>query len=145
MTLDSDALMAFAAEISEAAGAITRSHFGKAAVEFKGDGSEVTVADRAAEEFLLGRIGEVYPGHGVFGEEGARTAGTGAYRWIIDPIDGTRSFAAGVPLYGVLLALEHQGRPILGCAHLPELGETIVAAEGAGCWRNGHRRIAGRC
>ena len=137
MKLDADYLMQFATEAAEAAGAITRSHFRAVGFELKSDGSEVTIADREAEEFLHATISERFPEHGVFGEEGARIEGTGAYRWIIDPIDGTRSFASGVPLYGVLLALEHEGTPVLGCAHFPELKETVVAANGAGCWSDG--------
>lgn len=137
--------MAFAAGTAEAAGAITRSHFGSSDYELKGDGSEVTVADRAAEEFIRGTIADRFPNHGVFGEEGARIEGGSAYRWIIDPIDGTRSFASGVPLYGILLALEHEGTPVLGCASFPELGETLVGATGAGCWRNGMRARVSDC
>src|SRR5690242_642293 len=102
--LDFDSLMDFAVRTAEAAGEITRSHFGSAAVEMKGDGSEVTVADREAEEFIRASIADRFPDHGFFGEEGARSSGSGEYRWIVDPIDGTRSFAAGVPLYGVLIA-----------------------------------------
>lgn len=138
MQMDLDALMQFAVDSAESAGAITRAHFRKVGFELKTDGSEVTIADREAEEFLRKTIAERFPDHGVFGEEGARFDGTSAFRWIVDPIDGTRSFASGVPLYGILLALEHEGRPILGCSHFPELGETVVAAEGAGCWSGGH-------
>lgn len=137
MKLDADDLMQFATEAAEAAGEITRSHFRAVGFELKSDGSEVTIADREAEEFLRKTISERFPGHGVFGEEGARMESAGAYRWIIDPIDGTRSFASGVPLYGVLLALEHDGVPTLGCAHFPEVNETVVAANGAGCWSAG--------
>lgn len=138
---DLDDLMEFAVLAAEAAGVIARSHFGTVGYDVKGDGSEVTIADREAEDFLHQTILGRFPDHGVYGEEGARVEGKGAYRWIIDPIDGTRSFASGVPLYGVLMALEHGGSPILGCAHFPELGETVVAATGAGCWR-GDRAVS---
>ncbi|MEX2570518.1 MAG: inositol monophosphatase family protein [Gemmatimonadota bacterium] len=135
MNLDPDDLMDFAVRTATAAGEITLGHFGRATVEFKGDGSEVTEADRASEAFIRSAIAERFPAHGVFGEEGANITTESAFRWIVDPIDGTRSFASGVPLYGVLLALEVEGAPWLGCAHFPALGDTVVAARGAGCWR----------
>lgn len=137
---DLDILMDFAVGTAEAAGRITLDHFGNVAVEYKGDGSEVTAADHAAEAFVLSAIGERFPDHGILGEEGGSRGTSGRYRWIVDPIDGTRSFASGVPLYGVLLALEEDGSPILGCCHFPALGDTVVAASGAGCWW-GKRRV----
>lgn len=137
--------MDFAVRTAVAAGTITRGHFGAVAVELKGDGSEVTEADRSAEEQIRRAIEEAYPEHGIFGEEGADVVAAGEFRWIVDPIDGTRSFASGVPLYGVLLALEHRGVPILGCAHFPELGDTVVAATGAGCWLNGRAARVSEC
>jgi histidinol-phosphatase len=136
---DLDDLMEFAATTAGAAGALTLEHFGSAAVEFKGDGSEITAADLAAEAYLRSAIQERFPDDGMLGEEGSRAAGRSGRRWIFDPIDGTRSFASGVPLYGVLLALEIEGRPILGCCHFPALSQTLVAATGAGAWFNGRR------
>ena len=143
--LDLDSLMAFASETAVAAGKITLQGFERVAVEFKADGSEVTEADRASEEFIRNVIRERFPDHGVFGEEGANVASGAQYRWIVDPIDGTRSFASGVPLYGVLLALEKDGAPVVGCAHFPALDETIVAATGAGCWRGETRATVSAC
>jgi histidinol-phosphatase len=137
MSLDN--LMDFATRTTRRAGEITLRHFGRVAVERKADGSELTAADLAAEEFIRGALAESYPEDGIVGEEGSAVEGRSGRRWIIDPIDGTRSFAAGVPLYGVLLALEEEGRPVLGCCHLPALGETLVAATGAGAWHNGGR------
>ncbi len=137
--------MDFAARTVTAAGEITLAHFGRAAVEFKGDGSEVTEADRASEEFIRKAISESYPDHGIFGEEGSNVSGGERYRWIVDPIDGTRSFAAGVPLYGILLAFEADGEPLVGCCHFPALADTLVAAKGAGCWRNGKRARVSDC
>lgn len=145
MTHDLDDLMDFAVRTAAGAGDITRARFGSAMVEYKSDGSEVTEADRAAESFIRETIAAAYPEHGIFGEEEDEHTGAGEYRWIVDPIDGTRSFASGVPLYGVLLALEHRGVPIVGCAHFPELGETVVAARGAGCWWGDRRaRVSDR-
>jgi histidinol-phosphatase len=139
MPLDLDDLMDFAVRTARSAGSTALERFGTVAVEYKGDGSEVTEADRSAEAQILAAIGEAYPEHGVHGEEGTEVASRSGARWIIDPIDGTRSFASGVPLFGVLLALEVEGEPLLGCAHFPAIGETIVAARGAGCWHDGKR------
>jgi histidinol phosphatase-like enzyme (inositol monophosphatase family) len=146
MTADFDRLMDFAVLTAEEAGRITLTHFESAAVEYKTDGSEVTMGDRAAEEYIIGAIADAFPGDGILGEEGTlRTAGASVQRWIVDPIDGTRSFASGVPLYGVLIALERNGIPILGCCHFPALKDTLVAAVGAGCWRNGQRARVSEC
>lgn len=132
-----DNLMDFAVRTAERAGKITLEHFGRAVVERKLDGTEVTAADRAAEEFIRQMIAERYPEDGIVGEEDAAVEGTSGRRWIVDPIDGTRSFASGVPLYGVLMALEIEGTLVLGCCHMPALREMIVAANGAGAWHNG--------
>ena len=137
--MDHDALMDFAVRTAEGAGRITMAHFGKVATERKGDGSEVTAADRDSEAYILAEIEQAFPEDGILAEEGGVAASRSGRRWVIDPIDATRSFASAVPLFGVLIALEDEGQPILGCCHLPALGETIVAARGAGAWRNGER------
>lgn len=140
-----DHLLQFASDATQGAGKITLEHFGRVATEFKADGSEVTVADHEAEAFLRSAVEDAFPEDGILGEEGAATASRSGRRWIIDPIDGTRSFATGVPLYGVLLALEVEQRPVLGCAHFPVLGQTLVAATGAGAWFNGRRAQVSGC
>ena len=137
--MDLDNLMRFAAETAERAGEVTLRHFGRVVAERKSDGSEVTAADLAAEAFIREAIGEAFPEDGILGEEGSSVESRSGRRWIIDPIDGTRSFATGVPLYGVLIGLEIDGVPTVGCCHLPGLRETIVAATGAGAWHNGER------
>jgi histidinol phosphatase-like enzyme (inositol monophosphatase family) len=134
---DRDNLMEFAVRLAGNAGSVTLDHFGSAAVEFKGDGSEVTAADRAAEDLVRKSLAEAFPEDGIMGEEGEDVPSRSGRRWIVDPIDGTRSFSCGVPLYAVLIALEEEGRPTLGCCHFPALGETLVAARGAGAWHNG--------
>lgn len=144
-TMDHDNLLDFATRAAERAGSITLQHFGSAVVEFKGDGSEVTEADRAAEEYLRAAIAEAFPEDGILGEEGDEVASRSGRRWILDPIDGTRSFASGVPLYSVLLALEVNGAPILGCCHFPALSQTLAAARGAGAWFNGSRARVSAC
>jgi len=139
-----DNLMDFAVRTATAAGEITLEHFGRAAVEFKGDGSEVTIADRAAEEHIRGALRDAFPEDGIVGEEGEDVPSKSGRRWIVDPIDGTRSFSSAVPLYAVLIALEEEGVPTLGCCHFPVLRETLVAADGAGAWLNGRAaRVSG--
>ncbi|HEX6924519.1 MAG TPA: inositol monophosphatase family protein [Longimicrobiaceae bacterium] len=137
--MDLDNLIDFAVRTAQEAGEITLRHFGRVATERKSDGSEVTAADRESEAFILERLAEQFPEDGVLGEEGGSAVSRSGRRWVVDPIDGTRSFSSGVPLYGVLIALEVDGRPVLGCCHLPALGDTVVAAEGAGAWWNGTR------
>lgn len=141
---DLDALMEFAVRTAGAAGALTLEHFGRVAVERKEDGSEVTAADTAAEAHIREALAEAFPEDGILGEEAGETPGRSGRRWIVDPIDGTRSFASGVPLYAVLLTLEEGGSPILGCAHFPAAGRTLVAARGGGAWLDGKAaRVSG--
>lgn len=93
-----------------------------AEVFYKGDASPVTAADREVEAYLVGEIARLFPGHGILGEESGVHAGRGdaaAYQWVLDPIDGTRSFIAGVPLFSTLIALTYHGRPLYGAVYLP--------------------------
>jgi len=116
------------------AGEVTLAHFGAVLdAESKSDGSPVTLADREAEALLRSRIRERFPGHGILGEEEGEEFGDEPIRWILDPIDGTRSFMRGVPLYAVLIGIEGGGVPLVGVAHFPALGETVAAAIGVGC------------
>ena len=103
----------------------------------KPDNTPVTVADREAEAVLRARIGRAFPSHGILGEEGGETIAAAPYRWILDPIDGTKAFVAGVPLYSVLVGVEVHGAPAVGVLYLPALGEMIAAADGIGCAWNG--------
>jgi histidinol-phosphatase len=133
-------LLDAALRFAQGAGEITLQHFGGRVLdEAKGDGSPVTLADRAAERALRGWIEEAFPGHGVLGEEFGETPGHLPFRWILDPIDGTRSFMRGVPLYGVLIGIEQDGVPVVGVAHFPALDETVSAGVGLGCYWNGVR------
>lgn len=108
-------------------------------VELKADRTPVTKADRGAEEAVRAFLSRECPGHGILGEEFGETPGHGPYRWVVDPIDGTKSFIHHVPLFGTLVALERDGIPIVGVIACHAAGETISAAEGQGAWLNGAR------
>ncbi len=117
------------------AGELTMGYFGRQiAVERKADNSPVTVADREAEQLLRDLISQRFPDDGILGEEHGARAGRSGYRWILDPIDGTKSFIAGVPLFGTLVAVETAGRAVLGVIELPALKERIFAAQDRGAW-----------
>ncbi|HEU0033549.1 MAG TPA: inositol monophosphatase family protein [Kofleriaceae bacterium] len=124
---------------AEAGGSIALGHYrAGVAVERKGDGSPVTIADREAEAAIVAVIRDAFPDHGILGEEGGELA-TGSARWIIDPIDGTHGFANGGLFWGPLVALEAGGEIVAGALALPVLGELYVAAKGLGCWRDRER------
>ncbi len=103
-------------------------------VERKEDDSPVTVADREAEGRLRERIAEQFPQDAIVGEEFGEQAGSSGYQWILDPIDGTKSFISGVPLYGTLVGVAREGRSLLGAIYIPALDEWIHAAKGEGAW-----------
>jgi histidinol phosphatase-like enzyme (inositol monophosphatase family) len=107
--------------------------------EWKADGSPVTEADRMAESAIRDWIATKFPGDAVVGEELGERPGRSGRRWLIDPIDGTKAFVAGVPLWGCLVALMEGERVLVGAAAFPAVEETLVAAPGAGCWHNGSR------
>jgi histidinol phosphatase-like enzyme (inositol monophosphatase family) len=107
------------------------------AVELKADDTPVTCADRESEQIIRERITRSFPDHTILGEEGALKEGDPDYRWIIDPIDGTKTFLRGVPLYGVLIGVEVKDRPSVGVVYMPALDEMVSAATGLGCSWNG--------
>jgi histidinol-phosphatase len=124
-----------AQEVACAAGRHTLRYFQTAiGFERKSDHSPVTVADREAEQLARTAIEKAFPHDGILGEEFGEQPGTSGYRWIIDPIDGTKSFIGGVPLYSTLLGVEQEGRSVIGVIFLPALDEGIHAARGAGAW-----------
>ena len=136
----------FAVRTAYDAGRLTLGYFQTGVrPEFKDDDTPVTVADREAEALMRARIREKYPAHTVVGEEyGTETGSMDTHRWILDPIDGTRSFVRGVPLYGVLIGLEIEGSCEVGAAYFPALDEMVYAATGEGCRLNGRRvRVTG--
>jgi len=130
----------FALDAAWQAGRITLGYFQtQPTVERKSDNSPVTIADKEAERKLRALIGQAFPDHGVIGEEFGEQPGASQLTWIIDPINGTKSFVQGVPLYGVLLALVEDQKPLVGVAHFPALNETVYAMRGGGCYWNGRR------
>ncbi|MFG0326464.1 MAG: inositol monophosphatase family protein [Phycisphaerales bacterium JB037] len=127
-----------ALELAQAGGEITLEHFNTGAleVEKKRDGTPVTVADRACERFIRDEIVRRFPGDGVLGEEFGETlaADPEGCRWILDPIDGTKSFVHGVPLYGTLIGIERRGEIVAGVIRMPALEEVVYASAGGGAW-----------
>jgi histidinol phosphatase-like enzyme (inositol monophosphatase family) len=131
-------LLEFAVDLARGAGEITLQYFRqKPETSTKSDGSYVTIADREAESYLRKRIAERFPDDGILGEEEGELQGTSGRRWILDPIDGTFAFVHGVPLYGVLVAVEIEGEMKVGVVNIPALGEIVSAAKGVGCFLNG--------
>lgn len=134
-----DALLTVAMDAAYRGGRRTLAYFGTGvAVERKADGSPVTAADRASERDIRQVIAAAFPGHTIVGEEEGRSEGSDSgHVWIVDPLDGTRTFIRGVPLYGVLVACVVKGEPLVGAIYLPALDEMVAAAHGRGCTRNG--------
>jgi histidinol phosphatase-like enzyme (inositol monophosphatase family) len=138
-------ILAAAERFALEAGELTLRYFGTdLQVEDKEDGSPVTLADREAEGLIRARIGAEFPGHGILGEEYGPERENADIRWILDPIDGTRAFMRGVPLYGVLIGVEVGGDAKVGVVHFPALGETVSAAVGRGCRWNGRAASVSR-
>lgn len=145
-------LLTEAVELARRAGELTLQFFRRPdlVVEAKDDGTPVTEADRGAERLLRDDLSRRHGDDGILGEEEPETAGTSGRRWIIDPIDGTKAFTHGVPLYTNLLALEDEHGIAVGVINIPALGETVYAARGRGCFVNGeqaqvstHRIVSG--
>jgi histidinol-phosphatase len=142
--LDAPALLRFAVDAARAGGAIALERFQSAPAAWrKSDGTWVTEADHAVEAAIRGRINAAFPDHDVLGEEdGLRAADGGAPRagapvWIVDPIDGTANYVAGIPVFATLVALRVDDEAVLGVVHAPALGETYAAARGHGATMNG--------
>ena len=135
-----DTRIAPAAELARLAGDVALHHYrSNLAVETKADGSPVTIADRAAEGAARDWVERHFPADGVLGEEFGEARPHARRRWIVDPIDGTKAFLCGTPLWGSLVALCEGERVLAGAAYFPAIGELIAAAPGAGCWWNGTR------
>jgi len=128
----------FLIELAEQSGDFIRPLFANpaVAVETKSDASPVTEADRGAEQMMRERIAKQFPAHGVIGEEFGPERGDAEFVWVLDPIDGTKSFITGVPLFGTLIALLKEGQPVLGAIHQPILRELMIG-DGATTTLNG--------
>lgn len=128
MTMNLDRYRTLMAELAAESGAFLRPLFGHRGlvVESKSDQSPVTAADRGAEELMRRLIAKRYPEHGIIGEEFGTENPDAEFVWVLDPVDGTKAFITGVPLWGTLIALLHQGQPVLGCIHQPVLGQVMI-------------------
>lgn len=135
--------MPIALHITAEASEIPRKYFRASFdIDQKSDSSPVTVADRETEQFIRNALAQQFPGHDIFGEEFGRRTTDSEYEWVIDPIDGTRSFVTGMPLYGMLLALLKKGLPLLSIVRMPELDE-VYYGDGSSATRNGNTPL--RC
>ena len=133
---------AIAVEVAWRAGRAALAHYQTGiAAEAKPDLSPVTLADRNAEQIARELIASKFPGDGIIGEEYGAIRPDATRQWILDPIDGTRTFVRGVPLFGSLLALQEDGEPVLGVMYFPAMEESVYAALGEGCWWNGRRAL----
>jgi histidinol-phosphatase len=129
-----------AVQAAQKAGQLALRYFDSSlTIEWKSDDSPVTVADREAEQLLRQMLHGAFPDDGFLGEEFGDTPGRSGFRWIIDPIDGTRSFVRGVPMWGTLVGLEYKNELIAGIAAAPALGHTYRALRGDGAFRNDRR------
>ena len=126
----------FALDMSVKADELIMSYYRDAGltVEVKGDDSPVTLADRGAEKLMRELIAKEYPGDGVIGEEFENTESQSGYRWILDPVDGTKAFVYGVPQFGTLIGMESPTGVDVGVCRFPALNEVMYAARGSGAW-----------
>jgi histidinol-phosphatase len=133
-------ILEFAVEACQQAGKITLEYFQKNfRIDYKSDQSPITIADRSSETKIREMIQKRFPDHAILGEEYGESSYSSAYRWYIDPIDGTLAFIHGVPIYGVMLGLEVNGECVVGVVNLPALNEIAFAARGEGCHWNDQR------
>jgi histidinol phosphatase-like enzyme (inositol monophosphatase family) len=132
----------FAIETARSGGQRTLPYFeAGVSVEIKSDESPVTKADREAESVIREAISRRFPDHEIYGEEFGSTSGKSPYRWIVDPLDGTRNFVRGIPYYAALLALEFEGEIVVGVAYEPARDEMVFASRGGGAFDGGGRRL----
>ncbi len=140
MNSEVSSLLDFALDASWQAGRVTLGYYqANVAVQRKADNTPLTIADQQAEQKLRELITQYWPDHGVIGEEYGRTETDSKYTWVLDPIDGTKSFVSGVPLYANLLALLDGEKALLGVINFPVLNEMVYAVRGEGCFWNGRR------
>ena len=116
-----------------------RTDFGHMVSDTKDDGSLITACDRWSDATLVSGLAELFPGEGVLSEEGQKQVPGSASYWIVDPLDGTTNFAAGIPYWAISIARFEAGVPVLAILDVPPLRQRIVAIRGGGAWRNGKR------
>jgi inositol-phosphate phosphatase / L-galactose 1-phosphate phosphatase / histidinol-phosphatase len=137
---------ALAEALADAAGAVIRPYFRQPiAVDDKSDTSPVTIADREAEQAMRALIAAEFPADGIFGEELGTVREDAEWVWVLDPIDGTKSFISGIPLFGTLIALLHRGRPVLGIIDQPISHERWRGVAGQASTHNGNAIRARQC
>ncbi len=139
--------MEVAVKIARGAGDVTLKWFRSSdlSVETKSDGSPVTEADKAAERYIREEIEKFAPNSSLVGEEEGKSAGTSGLTWYIDPIDGTKGFTRGVPLYSTLIAVNDEYGPAVGVIHIPPTNETVWAGRGLGCFTDaGAARVSAK-
>lgn len=138
-----DQRLKIAVKLAEQAGQGTLQHFQqpRLAVERKADNSPVTIADQEAEKFLRAELLREFPDDGFVGEEFGAVDGSSGFCWVADPIDGTKSFISGVPLYSTLLGMLHADESVLGIIALPALDECVYGAKGKGAWFRQGKKI----
>jgi myo-inositol-1(or 4)-monophosphatase len=126
--MNTEAYVSFIRELAEASARVILPYYGARdmGLELKGDSSPVTLADRGAEKVMREMIAARFPEHGIVGEEFGTERGDAEFVWVLDPVDGTKSFILAVPLFGTLIGLLHRGRPIVGCIHQPVLGQLMI-------------------
>ncbi len=139
MTLDLDRALAVARNAALAAGEVIDHYYARGvAVRIKADSTPVTQADEDSERVIREVLLAAYPEHAIYGEEGGRS-GSGDYLWLVDPIDGTKSFVRGYPMFSTQIALMHRGELVLGVSHASAFGETAWARRGGGAFLGGVR------
>lgn len=135
-----------ALEAAEAAAKpIMARYRGSFEIEIKDDRTPVTIADREAEIAIRAVLTGAYPDHGIFGEEFGKEQADADYLWLVDPIDGTKSFVRGTGMFSTQIALMHQGRIIAAVSSAPAMGELAWAAEGEGAWLDDQRLQISQC
>jgi histidinol-phosphatase len=129
-----------AVELGRKAGLLARSYYDSSfSVEWKHDATPVTIADKNAEALIREQVKKYFPGDGFLGEEFGNEESTTGYRWIIDPIDGTRSFVRHIPIWGTLIGLEYKGEQIAGVTYIPCWNVMYRALRGDGAYRDDQR------
>ncbi len=142
-----DGRLSAAIELAKLAGKSTLEYFQQDSfsVERKGDDSPVTIADKNAEQLIRRELQARFPDDAILGEEFGAQAGTSEYQWIVDPIDGTKSFISGVPLYSTLVGVVREKTCLAGVIYLPALDELVFAARGLGAWHSVRDSQPKRC